>query len=219
MSAGHYTQHSHKPSELALAGAHACIARRLAQPYRLDRKHDLPYLAGYSIDGKTIYIDRHMPKKMEYRGRSIGTDRFLIIHERWEKSFLDEFSSWGYWPAHQHAERGEEDAEDAAGVPHDVVQKFFKPFIKADQRERLILVPKDLDLTPYLAQPVDRDLVAHLRVKMGIKISQEAAHYGAGKPSHHCGVCEYFRDDVGENCKIVTQHVAAEGGCDFFERK
>jgi hypothetical protein len=26
-----------------------------------DRKHDIPYLAGYSLDGKTIYIDRRMP--------------------------------------------------------------------------------------------------------------------------------------------------------------
>ena len=28
----------------------------------LDRKHDIPYLAGYSNDGKIIYIDRHMPR-------------------------------------------------------------------------------------------------------------------------------------------------------------
>ena len=29
---------------------------------KLDRRHDIPYLAGYSRNGKTIYIDRHMPK-------------------------------------------------------------------------------------------------------------------------------------------------------------
>jgi len=28
-------------------------------------KHDIPYLAGYSKDGKTIYIDRHMPDGVE----------------------------------------------------------------------------------------------------------------------------------------------------------
>ena len=32
------------------------------QIVKLDRRHDIPYLAGYSRDGKTIYIDRHMPK-------------------------------------------------------------------------------------------------------------------------------------------------------------
>ena len=31
---------------------------------KLDRAHDVPYLAGYSLDGKTIYIDRHMPRAL-----------------------------------------------------------------------------------------------------------------------------------------------------------
>ena len=47
---------------------------------KLDRRHDIPYLAGYSKDGRTIYIDRHMPKSFIYRGRRIDTDRFLILH-------------------------------------------------------------------------------------------------------------------------------------------
>ena len=48
---------------------------------KLDRAHDVPYLAGYSLDGKTIYIDRHMPRAFRFGGRSIETDRFLILHE------------------------------------------------------------------------------------------------------------------------------------------
>jgi len=43
---------------------------------KLDRNHDIPYLAGYSLDGKTIYIDRHMPQFFKFRGRTIDTDRF-----------------------------------------------------------------------------------------------------------------------------------------------
>ena len=31
------------------------------------------HLAGYSLDGKTIYIDRHMPKSFKFRGRTIET--------------------------------------------------------------------------------------------------------------------------------------------------
>src|ERR1700724_622940 len=46
---------------------------------KLDRRHDIPYLAGYSRNGKTIYIDRHMPKWFTFRGRRINTDRFLIL--------------------------------------------------------------------------------------------------------------------------------------------
>jgi hypothetical protein len=48
---------------------------------KLDRNHDIPYLAGYSKNGKTIYIDRDMPKTFSFKGRRINTDRFLILHE------------------------------------------------------------------------------------------------------------------------------------------
>ena len=53
---------------------------------KLDRDHDIPYLAGYSKNGKTIYIDRHMPKSFSFRRRRIKTDRFLILHEAVEKT-------------------------------------------------------------------------------------------------------------------------------------
>ena len=56
---------------------------------RLDRRHDIPYLAGYSKNGKTIYIDRHMPKSFLFRGRRIKIDRFLILHEAVEKTLMD----------------------------------------------------------------------------------------------------------------------------------
>ena len=55
----------------------------------LDRKHDIPYLAGYSKDGKTIYIDRHMPSSFRYEGRDINTDRYLILHEEVEKTLIE----------------------------------------------------------------------------------------------------------------------------------
>ena len=65
-------------SSLMLDRALDAVVRRVKH---LDRGHDIPYLAGYSKDGKTIYIDRHMPRAMKFRGREIDTDRFLILHE------------------------------------------------------------------------------------------------------------------------------------------
>ena len=49
---------------------------------------DIPYLAGYSKDGKTIYIDRDL-KKWEWLGKWVNTDRFLFLHEKVEKSIID----------------------------------------------------------------------------------------------------------------------------------
>ena len=48
-------------SSLMMDRALDAVARRAKT---LDRKHDIPYLASYSKDGKTIYIDRHMRKTL-----------------------------------------------------------------------------------------------------------------------------------------------------------
>ena len=76
----------------------------------LDRKHEIPDLAGYSLDGKTIYIDRHMPKSFKFRGRVIETDRFLVLHE--------EDVDRPTWLAHAHqiATRAEQAAVRAVGI-------------------------------------------------------------------------------------------------------
>ena len=49
-------------SSLMMDRALDAVVRRVK---KLDRAHDVPYLAGYSLDGKTIYIDRHMPRAFE----------------------------------------------------------------------------------------------------------------------------------------------------------
>jgi len=37
----------------------------LARAKKIDRGHDIPYVAGYSQNGEKIYIDRHMPKSFK----------------------------------------------------------------------------------------------------------------------------------------------------------
>jgi hypothetical protein len=64
-------------SSLMMDRALDAVVRRVKH---LDREHDIPYLAGYSLDGNTIYFDRHMPQSFKFRGRVIGTDRFLLLH-------------------------------------------------------------------------------------------------------------------------------------------
>ena len=86
-------------SSLMMDRALDAIVRRAK---KLDRAHDIPYLAGYSRDGKTIYIDRHMPKMMKYNGREIDTDRYLILHEEVEKTLIDQLNLH-YLHAHQIA--------------------------------------------------------------------------------------------------------------------
>jgi hypothetical protein len=115
---------------------------------KLDRAHDIPYLAGYSRDGKTIYIDRHMPPTMKVAGREIDTDRFLILHEEVEKTLIDQLDLH-YLHAHQIATRAEEAAVRAAGIRWRDYDRFMQKYVKKIGDERLKKVPADLDLKPY----------------------------------------------------------------------
>src|SRR5712672_788789 len=132
-------------SSLMLDRALDAIVRRVK---KLDRAHDIPYLAGYSQDGKTIYIDRHMPKTMKFRGREVDTDRFLILHEEVEKTLIDQLDLH-YLHAHQIATRAEEAAVRAAGIAWRDYDRFMQKYVKRIGDERLTKVPADLDLKPY----------------------------------------------------------------------
>lgn len=47
--------------------------RALYRRVKVVHDFDIPYIAGYSRDGATIYIDRHMPLTMERRSTRSGS--------------------------------------------------------------------------------------------------------------------------------------------------
>src|SRR5580700_11008336 len=129
---------------------------------KFDRSHDIPYLAGYSRDGKTIYIDRHMPQSFKYRGRDIETDRFLVLHEEVEKTLIDRLGLH-YLHAHQIATRAEQAAVRAAGISWRAYDRFMQKYVKRFGDERLSKVPADLDTKPYRDEH-DLDLLHRMMV-------------------------------------------------------
>jgi hypothetical protein len=145
-------------SSLMLDRALDALVRRVKN---LDRNHDIPYLAGYSLDGKTIYIDRHMPQSFRYGGRKIDTDRFLILHEEVEKTLIDQLGLH-YLHAHQIATRAEQAAVRAAGVGWHVYDQFTQKYVKRIGDERLTKVPADLDQKPYREEH-DADLLERMQ--------------------------------------------------------
>jgi hypothetical protein len=114
----------------------------------LERDYDIPYLAGYSLDGHTIFIDRHMPKSFVYRNRKVSTDRFLIVHEAVEKSLI-QLLGMHYLHAHQIALHAEQAAVRAEGVTWEAYDAFMQDNIKVIGDEALSKVLSNLDLTPY----------------------------------------------------------------------
>ena len=143
-------------SSLMLDRALDAILRRV----HIDRRHDVPYLAGYSADGKTIYIDRHVPKSFAFRGKEVFTDRYLILHEAVEKTLIDELDLH-YQHAHQIATRAEEAAVNADKIPWRSYDKFMQKYIKQLGDERLTKLPVDLDLKPYRDEH-DKDLLKRM---------------------------------------------------------
>ncbi len=144
-------------SSLMMDRALDAVARKVKN---LDRKHDIPYVAGYSKDGKKIYIDRHLPSEMPYKGRTINTDRFLLLHEEVEKTLIDQLNLH-YLHAHQIATRAEEAAVRAAGISWRDYDRFMQKYVKKMGDERLTKIPADLDLKPYRDEH-DTDLLERM---------------------------------------------------------
>jgi hypothetical protein len=114
----------------------------------VNRDYDVPYIAGYSVDGKTIFIDRHLPRTFRWLLTTVRVEQFLLTHEIVEKALLDELRLH-YLHAHQIAVRAERDAVKAAGISWWAYQSFMKKHEKPIEEEKLIRVPRTLDLTPY----------------------------------------------------------------------
>ena len=173
MSAGHKHQES-----AAVSSAKIEELRRdpqvMSKLYRAtteDNSWDIPFIAGYSTDGKTIYFDRNLPKELtiEHDGRKRTFDprSFYRVHETWEKALIDALG-YTYFPAHRVAT-----AMEKRAVLERLGPMWWMPYTEAadglaktDEHERIRRCPRDLDLTPYEATPVDRRLLAAVKRAM-----------------------------------------------------
>ena len=138
----------HKSEDIeddVLLDAVRAIGRRVRV---INRDYDIPYIAGYSIDGNTVFIDRHLPRSFRWLMKTVRVEPFMLTHEIVEKALLDELRLH-YLHAHQIALRAERDAVKAAGVSWWVYQGFMKKHEKPIQDEKVTKVPANLDLTPY----------------------------------------------------------------------
>ena len=117
----------------------------------LNNDYDVPYTAGYSNDGTTIYIDKRIPKDFtDSRGKVVNVYRYLIIHEVTEKALKDELL-FNYNEAHSIAMGAEMHACTMDGVNYDEYYGFLGDYIKRDIKpEDFSNVPPDLDIQPYI---------------------------------------------------------------------
>jgi len=126
---------------------------RLKQSPTIVRSYDIPYVAGYSKDGKTVYVDRHYKKMMG----NVNTEPFVVLHEMTEKALLDLYGL-NYQQAHHIATHVERNKVRQAGISWDKYETFVENQYKHIGHEKLVSVPKDLDLEPYQDEHDGREL-------------------------------------------------------------
>lgn len=153
MSAGHGAIYSSEPEEV-LTGLleKPEVKEYLARYMRWDFDHDVPYLAGYNLDGTVIYFDRHLPETIAIDGPEFPIHLTLSKHEQFEKAMIDLFGmeyDHNGQGAHPLATLYEHRFVRWLGAKPSEYEKALRPYIKGVDREKLERVPRDLDLTPY----------------------------------------------------------------------
>lgn len=193
-------------SSLMLDRALDAILRRVK---KLDRSHDVPYLAGYSQDGQTIYIDRHLPPVMTYKGRKVEVDRYLIMHEEVEKTLIDQLGLH-YLHAHQIATRAEEAAVRAEGILWRDYDRFMQKYVKHIGDERLTKVPADLDLKPYRDEH-DFELIQRMQkalTKRGLRKGEDVAALRKGVAQYAASMKTQRREQAAAKGRKVRDEKA-----------
>ena len=122
---------------------------------RVNHQYDVPYLAGLSVDYKTLYVDKNVP--LEIRIKELDKNQytlsnicpFLAIHEFIERKLM---RFMNYDKAHRIANRYEHSEVKKAGFDPDdfqnrIIEYYYK--IKRSSKTKLI-VPDDLYLWPYI---------------------------------------------------------------------
>lgn len=116
--------------------------RHKATGIEINREFDIPYLAGYSLSGRVLYVDRDFPKEL-------GLIEFLAFHEICEKFFESSYSHEHYQNAHELATKLEHYLVRLHGMDPDEYEDVIQTWIKKIGKKEPKKCPPDLDLEPY----------------------------------------------------------------------
>ncbi len=162
---------------------------KIISKFNINTGYDIPFIAGYSKDGKTVYIHRAVPKQIETDGITLDAISLISIHEILEKMLID-YLGIDYLEAHQLAIAIEEAYLKSYGgqwVDYDRVMDKIKQDL---DKLPIQSVPSDLDLTPYereaKAYPEDKKILEDMKKVMKAVTDNNVDKYQAQK-EYSCG--------------------------------
>lgn len=110
----------------------------------------IPYSAGSSKDGDTIYIDSRVPRHAKIAGHEVDIYRIVAVHEAVEEALGEEFE-YKYQVSHKIAIGAEKVALQLfyPQVPWEKYNQWWQPYLKMCYAAFTNL-PPDLDWEPLL---------------------------------------------------------------------
>jgi hypothetical protein len=126
----------------------------------VNRSYDVPYLAGMSKDGSTIYIDRNLPHQIDVGGKKFDPALSLGLHELTEYRAM-EGAGMKWEPAHKRlANVAERRWLQSRGVDWRHYEEIMDGYLSHMEREKIDNPPPDLYIKPYPAD-MRHKLVTH----------------------------------------------------------
>lgn len=112
--------------------------------FQFNSKYDVPELAGYSLDGKTFYVDKHMPRFMDYKDSKVDVYKYLLIHETVEYTLRTKLG-FSYDHAHDLASICEWFQLKKDRVDYATYNSFCQKYIEMTESEAKRNIPPDLE--------------------------------------------------------------------------
>ena len=123
--------------------------RKSSDDVNLDEKHDIKYTGGYSIDGKTIYLDEHFPHFLTVEGKQIDATKTIGLHHELPEKWMSD-NAFEYPYAHEVATGIEKKYVESLGVTWKGYCEEVDKNLRNVYRQKLKDSPPSLDLSPYL---------------------------------------------------------------------
>lgn len=125
------------------------IELKRAQDVGVSLHYDIKYTGGYSMDGKTIYLDEHFPPFFKVEGKELSTVESIGLHHELPEKWMSD-NGYEYPYAHEIATGIEKMYVESLvvtwkGYCTEVDKNLRNVYSKILQRS-----PPSLDLAPYL---------------------------------------------------------------------
>lgn len=125
------------------------VERKDSQGIRVDTNYDVKYTGGYSLDGKSIYLDEHFPPTLQVEGKTVSTLASIGLHHELPEKWMSD-NGYEYPHAHEIATGIEKKFVESLGVTWKGYCSEVDKNLRKVYRNKLQNSPPSLDLAPYL---------------------------------------------------------------------